>query len=70
MFGLIELLVIVIVVLGGIFWIWMLVDAAKNESDQGNTKIVWVGIIVLTGCIGAAIYFLARRSQRKAELGR
>ncbi len=40
MFGLIELLVIVIVVLGGIFWIWMLVDAAKNESDQGNTKIV------------------------------
>ena len=69
MFGLLELLVIIVVVLGGNFWVWMLVDAAKNESDQGDTMNVWVGLIVFPSCVGAAIRFFARRPRRKEHLG-
>jgi hypothetical protein len=55
---------------GTAFWIWMLVDCANRESDQGNTKVVWVIIIVVANFIGALIYYFARRPQRWAELGR
>ncbi len=53
-----------------VLWIWMLVDCATKETDQGNTKIVWILIIILTHWLGALIYLLVRRPQRLKELGR
>lgn len=41
------------------FWVWMLSHAATKEPP-GPDKITWVLIIVLTGPIGATIYFFAR----------
>ena len=52
------------------FWVWMLIDCAQNEPSEGSDKIVWVVIIVFTGWIGAFIYLLARRPQRKARFGK
>lgn len=65
----IFLLVFVFGVLGTIFWIWMLIDCAMKESNQGNDKIIWVAIILVTHFLGALIYFIFRRPQRKMELG-
>lgn len=45
-----------------IFWVLMLIDAIKRDFP-GNEKIVWVLVIVLTGIIGAAIYFFVGRSR-------
>jgi hypothetical protein len=59
-----------LVLLGGVFWVWMLIDCASKESSVGNTKVVWILIIVFTQIIGAAIYFFVRRPQRFAELRR
>jgi hypothetical protein len=53
-----------------VFWIWALVDCATKETDQGNTKIVWILIIIFTHWIGALIYLLVRRPQRVRELGK
>jgi prolipoprotein diacylglyceryltransferase len=52
------------VLLGFAFWLWMLVDCATKESDQGNTKIVWIIIIVFTNFVGAIVYFLVQRPRR------
>ena len=52
------------------FWIWMLIDCAMYEKSEGNDKIIWILIIIFTHFIGALIYFLIRRPQRKKELGR
>lgn len=60
----------VVILAGTVFWIWMLVDCAMNESSKGNDKIVWVVIILFTHFIGALIYFFARRPRRKEELGK
>jgi len=49
------------------FWIWMLVDCLTNESSEGNDKLVWVLVIVLTNWIGALIYCFVRRPQREEE---
>ncbi len=52
------------------FWIWMLVECATKESNEGNDKLVWILIIIFTQLIGALIYLLARRPKRIEELGR
>ena len=70
MFGLVELVLIPVLLLCGAFWIWMIVDCATKEPDSGNSKLVWILIIIFTSVIGAAIYYFARRPQRKIELGR
>ena len=52
-----------------VFWVWMLVDCATKEPSAGNEKIIWILVIIFTHWIGALIYFLVRRPQRKKEFG-
>jgi hypothetical protein len=52
-----------------ILWIWTLLDCIKYESTEGNERIVWVVVIAATHWIGALIYLIVRRPQRKSILG-
>jgi len=61
-----TLIVVALFLLASLFWLWMLVDCAMNESGDGNDKLVWIIIIVFTHFIGAVLYFLFRRPQRFA----
>ena len=71
--GMIELLIILIFFMfgigGTILWIWMIVDCATNEPSEGNDKLIWILIIVLTHWIGALIYLLVRRPKRVQQYG-
>jgi hypothetical protein len=58
-----ALMVIALVLLPA-FWIWMIIDCAVKEPP-GPDKIVWILIILLGNAIGAAIYFVVRRSGRR-----
>jgi len=51
-------------ILGTIFWIWMLVDCAQNESSEKQGKLLWIVVIALTHVLGAGLYFLIRRPTR------
>jgi prolipoprotein diacylglyceryltransferase len=53
-----------------LFWLWMLVECATKEPDTGNTKIVWILVILLGNIVGAPLYFVVRRPQRWREVGR
>lgn len=66
--GLIFGIVMFVVGIAGlIFWIFMLVDAAKRKSDS---QVMWIIIIVLTGWIGALIYYFAvKRPADKMTIG-
>ena len=59
-----------LLLLGTIFWIWMIVDCATKEPAQSNDKIVWILVIIFTHWVGALIYFLVRRPERIREHGR
>jgi len=59
----------VIGIAGTILWIWMIVDCATKEPSEGNEKLIWILIIVLTHWIGALIYLFVRRPQRIREFG-
>ena len=63
-------LIFLVIGLGGtILWIWMIVDCATKEPSEGNEKLVWILIIVLTHWIGALIYLLVRRPKRIEQFG-
>jgi hypothetical protein len=51
------------------FWIWMLVDCATKEPSAGNDKVIWILVIIFTHWIGALIYYLVRRPERKKLFG-
>jgi len=55
---------------GTVLWIWMLIDCATNEPSEGSDKVVWILVIVFTHALGALIYLLARRPERKRLYGR
>jgi Phospholipase_D-nuclease N-terminal len=69
-----EILIILLVAIVGIggtgFWIFMLIDCATKEAETGNTKVVWIIILIFTHVIGAALYYFVRRPARIRELGR
>lgn len=48
-----------------VFWILMIVDVAKRNFKQENDKIMWILIVILTGIIGALIYyFMVKRKDK------
>ncbi|MGA3028561.1 MAG: PLD nuclease N-terminal domain-containing protein [Bryobacteraceae bacterium] len=65
-----ALIVFCLVVAVFAFWIWMIVDCATKEPNEGNEKLVWIVIIVFAQIVGALIYYFVRRPKRLAELGR
>jgi hypothetical protein len=61
--------ILVLPLVGFVLWIGVLIDCVTKEASTGNTKIVWVIIICLTGFIGGLAYLIIRRPQRIRELG-
>lgn len=53
-----------------VFWLWMLVDCLSYEPSDGNDKILWVLVIVLTHVLGAVLYYFIRRPERIRQFGK
>ncbi|MEA1958705.1 MAG: PLDc N-terminal domain-containing protein [Chloroflexota bacterium] len=55
---------------GTIIWIWTIIDCATNEPPEGNDRLIWTLIVVLTHWIGALIYLLVRKPKRIEQYGK
>ena len=47
---------IIIALLLGAFWLWMLIDALTNQALDSTMKIVWALVIFFFPFIGALVY--------------
>lgn len=47
-----------------IFWLWMLIDCLKREFED---KLVWVLVLILTGFLGAILYYFLVKSKTKEK---
>jgi hypothetical protein len=52
---------VLIAVLAFVFWVWMLIDCARNRGLDGTEKAVWILLIVFTHSLGGLIYFFVAR---------
>ncbi len=50
-----------------VFWIIMLVDAATRKFKNDTDKVIWILVIVLTGIIGALIYYFVVYNKDKTK---
>ncbi|HRU50046.1 MAG TPA: PLDc N-terminal domain-containing protein, partial [Candidatus Absconditabacterales bacterium] len=51
--------------IGFIFRLWMLIDAAKYQEDN---RVVWILIIIFLNALGALIYLLVEKLQRNKKI--
>jgi hypothetical protein len=58
-----DFVIILLIVLMWGFPIWMVVDCIQRESNEGNTKLIWI-LVILLAPLGSVIYFFARKLQR------
>ena len=49
---------------GTVLWIWTIIDCITKEPSEGNDKLIWILLIILTGLIGSLIYLIVRRPKR------
>jgi len=49
--------------LGTIFWIVELVDVARREFPDSNTKVLWLLVVLLSHGIGALVYYFVGKRQ-------
>ena len=61
-----DLMIILVFVLFFMgFPIWMVIDCINHESNDGNSKVVWL-LVILLAPLGSLIYFFARKLRRPA----
>lgn len=66
--GVPEFVILPLILLGSLFWIWMLIDCAmKCPVDK---KVIWIVVIVLGNFLGAAAYFLMERQREQGTLSK
>ncbi|NNL68475.1 MAG: hypothetical protein HKO70_00760, partial [Acidimicrobiia bacterium] len=68
--GLVVLLILIFGVGGFVLWIWSIIDAVQRPDAQweraGQTKLVWILILIFLGFLGSLIYLFAARPQLEA----
>ena len=67
----IGMVIMGIVFLGGmialtVFWIMMIIDAAKNEKE--SELIAWILVLVFVQILGAIIYYFVRKRPRDRQM--
>ena len=56
-----EWLIVLLILLSSAVWIWALFDCLIHGPLQGNTKLIWIIVIVFTHGVGAVLYLLFGR---------
>lgn len=46
-----------------IFWLWMLIDCLKRETDS-TQRIIWALVIFFLPCVGSLVYLFVRKLPR------
>ena len=48
-----------------IFWGWALLDILKSDFKDGINKLIWLLVVFFLYALGALLYLLIGRNQRK-----
>jgi Phospholipase_D-nuclease N-terminal len=62
-FCLFYIVLLVLVLAAKIFWIIMIIDVARREFPEQNTKLVWLLVVIFGSFIGALVYNFVGKPQ-------
>lgn len=58
----------VVLILLGLFWLWMLIDALMRQRFQ--EKLVWVLVLIFLNILGAILYYFIEYRRYMGPAGR
>ena len=56
-------LLILILIFGGIFWLWMLVDCITRNFKNSSDKTLWIILLIIFTLPAAIVYFFIRKNK-------
>ena len=63
--GLFVLLILLAALVGFAFWLWALIDALQRPEAEwqraGQSKLVWILVMIFLGLLGSFIYLVVAR---------
>lgn len=66
-----SMLLFLILILSFGLWLWAVVDCYKRDDFEGNGRLFWLFVIVLTGffmpLLGAALYYFLVKKRKEEE---
>lgn len=65
--GLIGLIAI-FMVLSQIFWVWMIIDCLKKETDEYSQRGLWLSVLMIGNVVTAMIYYALRYRKREDKI--
>jgi hypothetical protein len=59
-----DMLLILTVALGGIHWIWSIIDVVRHQPNTSQSKVFWLILVILIPPVGGLIYYAFSRTVR------
>ena len=63
-----DLLLLILIFMFFVFPLWMLIDCIKHETSEGNTKLIWVLVIILAPFGSPAYFFVRKLARPKSQI--
>ncbi len=58
---------LLLVVLLGAFWLWMIIDCLKRDFKKDMDKLVWVIVLLFANLVGAILYYFLVKAQKRRK---
>ena len=52
------------VCLGGIHWIWSIIDVLRHQNKATQSRIIWIILVVIVPAVGSMLYYAMIRPMR------
>lgn len=56
-----DYIILLSVVLGGIHWVWSIIDVFKTHDLNPDSKTFWLTIVILIPPLGGMFYYMMKR---------
>jgi hypothetical protein len=57
-------IIVASIVLGGIHWIWSIVDVARDPNlRQGENRVFWLALVIVVPPLAGLVYYMMRRKR-------
>jgi hypothetical protein len=59
-----DIVLISAAVLGGIHWIWSIIDVFRQQSSASQSRVFWMILVVVLPPIGGLMYYASSKTVR------
>lgn len=59
-----DVVLITAAVLGGIHWIWSIIDVFSHQTTRSQSRVFWIILVVAIPPIGGLVYYASSKTVR------